>query len=58
VTTPGAVVASASGHLIVTAWVFVAMRRRHGCRFPAWDLVRIMAVAGLAFLVTSLTGPV
>jgi O-antigen/teichoic acid export membrane protein len=55
--TAGAVVANASGQLIATAWVFVAMRRRHGCRFPAWDLVRTVAAAGLAFLVTSLIGP-
>ena len=55
--TTGAVVANAAGQLIATTWVFVAMTRRHGCRFPAGDVVKIAAAAGLAFLVTSVTGP-
>jgi O-antigen/teichoic acid export membrane protein len=54
--TAGAVVANAAGQLIATTWVFVAMARRHGVRVPAWDLGRIAAAAGPAFLVTSVTG--
>jgi len=52
----GAVVANASGQLIATAWVFVAMTHRHGCRFPVWDLTKIAAAGALAFAVASLIG--
>ena len=54
--TAGAVGANAAGQLIATTWVFVAMARRHGCRFPAGDLMKIAAAAVPAFLVTSIAG--
>jgi O-antigen/teichoic acid export membrane protein len=54
--TAGAVVANAAGQLLATAWVFVAMARRHNSRVPGWDLVKIAAAAVPAFLVTSITG--
>ena len=53
----GAVAANATGQFIATAWVFIGMARRHGCRFPAGALAKIAAAAGLAFLVASVTGP-
>jgi O-antigen/teichoic acid export membrane protein len=55
--TAGAVVANAAGQLIATAWVFVAITRRHGCRFPGLDVVKIAGAAALAFLVAHLAGP-
>jgi O-antigen/teichoic acid export membrane protein len=54
--TAGAVVANASGQVIATTWVFVAMARRHGYRFPVVDLTKVAAAAGPAFLVASMTG--
>ena len=51
--TAGAVVANATGQIIATTWAFVAMARRHGCRFPGLDLVKVAAAAGPAYLVTS-----
>jgi O-antigen/teichoic acid export membrane protein len=55
--TAGAVAANAAGQLVATVWAFVAMARRHGCRLPAGDLVRIAGAGFLAFLVAHLAGP-
>jgi O-antigen/teichoic acid export membrane protein len=54
--TMGAVVANGAGQVIATAWVFVALGRRHRCPFPVDDLLRIVAAAVLAFLSTRLVG--
>jgi O-antigen/teichoic acid export membrane protein len=51
---PGAVAANAAGQLLATAWVFVALARRHGCRFPGRVVVTIGAAAIGAFIVTHL----
>jgi O-antigen/teichoic acid export membrane protein len=51
--TTGAVLANASGQLIATTWVFVALARRHGCRVPVVDLLKVAAAAGPAFVVAA-----
>jgi O-antigen/teichoic acid export membrane protein len=55
--TAGAVVANAAGQIIATVWVFVALARRHGYRFPVADLAKIAVAAGLAFLTARQAGP-
>jgi O-antigen/teichoic acid export membrane protein len=54
--TTGAVIANAVGQLIATVWVFVALARRHGYRFPAADLTKIATAAALAFLAAKQAG--
>jgi O-antigen/teichoic acid export membrane protein len=56
--TAGAVVANATGQVIATVWVFTALARRHGYRFPLLDLARIAAAAMLAFGAARLAGTV
>jgi O-antigen/teichoic acid export membrane protein len=55
--TAGAVIANAAGQLIATVWVFVALARRHGYRFPAADLAKIAIAAALAFGAARQAGP-
>ena len=50
----GAVAANATGQLIATVWVFVALARRHDYRLPGYDLVKIAAAAILAFVIARL----
>jgi hypothetical protein len=50
------VIANAVGQLIATVWVFVALARRHGYRFPAADLTKIATAAALAFLAAKQAG--
>lgn len=52
--TAGAVAANATGQLIATVWVFVALARRHDYRLPGYDLVKIAAAAILAFVIARL----
>ena len=54
--TAGAVIANATGQVIATVWVFVALARRHGYRFPAADLAKIAVAAALAFLAARQAG--
>jgi O-antigen/teichoic acid export membrane protein len=53
----GAVVANTAAQLVATTWAFVVMSRVHRCRFPAADVVRVAAAAGLAGATTLALAP-
>jgi O-antigen/teichoic acid export membrane protein len=55
--TAGAVIANAAAQLIATVWVFVALARRHGFRFPGYVVLKTSVGGVLAFGVASQAGP-
>src|SRR5581483_4919094 len=50
----GAVAANAAGQLLASLWAFVAVARRHGCRFPGMDALRAALAAGAGLTATIL----
>lgn len=55
--TMGAVGANACGQILASAWAFIAVARRHQCRFPLADVAKVSVAAAAGLAVTLVLRP-